>query len=157
MDRSEKELPFDDKFIAPFPDMVIYRVTTGLYYQLYNLYNEAFATHFGDLFELYVSKIINRLNLPGRIISEKEIDLILPIRSAKGGTPKRRPENEENSFRILYCIMHIEGKVASRAEVPSLQHSAVSNFLQHPGNPLRPLAVGLVVADEEVFHRCKEV
>jgi hypothetical protein len=42
-----------------------------------------------------------------------------------------------------------------RSEVPGLQHSAVSNFLQHPGNPVRPRAVSLVVADEEVFHRCK--
>lgn len=89
---SEKELSFDDKFIAPFPDMIIYRITIGLYYQLYNLYDDEFATYFGDLFELYVDKIINKLNIDGRIIPEKEIDLILPINGGKGGKPKRRPD-----------------------------------------------------------------
>jgi len=91
-EKSEDELPFDDKFIAPFPDMIIYRITIGLYYQMYNYYKLDFATNFGDLFELYVDKIINRLNIPGRIVSEKEIDSILPIKGGKGGNPKKRPD-----------------------------------------------------------------
>lgn len=89
---SETELPFDDKFIAPFSNMIIYRITIGLYYQLYNEYGINFATYFGDLFELYVSNIINNLNISGRIVSEKEIDLFLPIKGGKGGMPKKRPD-----------------------------------------------------------------
>jgi hypothetical protein len=65
-------------------------------------------------------------------------------------------ENEDNSFRHsfrpFYRFIHLKGIVASWAEVPGLQqHSAVSNFLLRPGNPFRPRAVGLVVADEESF------
>lgn len=90
-ENSEEEEPFDDKFIAPIPDMIMYRITTGLYYQLYNIYGLEFATSFGDLFELYVGKIINGLGLPGTIIPEKDIDSYLPIEGKKG-VKTRRPD-----------------------------------------------------------------
>lgn len=55
-EKSEMEDMFDDKFIAPIPDIVIYRISIGLYYQLYNIFGMDFATNFGVLFELYVKK-----------------------------------------------------------------------------------------------------
>ena len=88
-ENSEIEEPFDDKFIAPIPDMIMYRITIGIYYQLYNIYGLEFATSFGDLFELYVGKIINGLRLPGRIIPEKDIDSYLPTKGNKGAKTRR--------------------------------------------------------------------
>jgi hypothetical protein len=67
----------------------MYRITTGLYYQLYNIYGLEFATSFGDLFELYVSEIIKGLRLPSKIIPEKDIDSYLPIKGNKGGKTRR--------------------------------------------------------------------
>lgn len=88
---SGKDDPFDDKFIAPFPDLLIQRITIGLYYQLYNIFGEKFSTHFGDLFELYVSKIIEEFRLPYTILSEKDIDRYIPVKGNKG-TKVRRPD-----------------------------------------------------------------
>jgi hypothetical protein len=90
-ENSEMEEPFDDKFIAPIPNVVVYRITIGLYYQLYNIYGEEFATNFGDLFELYVGKIIEGFKLSSTIIAEKDIDSYLPIKGKKGGK-SRRPD-----------------------------------------------------------------
>lgn len=88
-ENSEQEAPFDDKFIAPIPDMIMYRITIGLYYQLYNIYGKEFATNFGDLFELYVSKIIEGYKLPGMKITDRDIDTYLLNRGNKGGITRR--------------------------------------------------------------------
>ncbi|WP_334102805.1 hypothetical protein, partial [Methanothrix soehngenii] len=77
-EKSEMEDMFDDKFIAPIPDIVIYRISIGLYYQLYNIFGMDFATNFGVLFELYVKKIIEEFRFPGKVITEKDIDIYLP-------------------------------------------------------------------------------
>jgi hypothetical protein len=108
-ENSENEEMFDDKFIAPIPDMLIYRISIGLYYQLYNIYGVNFATNFGDLFELYIRKIIEGFRLPGKIITEKDIDYYLPIKGKKG-VKTRRPDwviFPENGVILIECkAMH---------------------------------------------------
>lgn len=104
-ENSEENDPFYDKFIAPIPNLVLYRVTIGLYHQLYNTYGEKFATNFGDLFEIYVSKIIGGFNLPGIVIAEKDIDSYLPIMGKKGKKP-RRPDwviFNESGIILIEC------------------------------------------------------
>ncbi len=108
-ENSENEEMFDDKFIAPIPDILIYRISIGLYYQLYNIYKLDFATSFGDLFELYIGKIIEGFRLPGKIITEKDIDFYLPVKGKKGGKI-RRPDwviFSENGVVLIECkAMH---------------------------------------------------
>jgi hypothetical protein len=70
---SDLEKPDMDRFIAPIPDLVLYRFTAGLYFQLWNLYKLDFTTAFGDLFELYVNELLSWYKLPNKIIDEKEI------------------------------------------------------------------------------------
>ena len=104
-ENSEEYESFDDKFIAPIPNLVIYRITIGLYYQLYNIYGKEFATNFGDLFELYVSKIIEGFKLPSKIITERDIDLYLPNKGKKGGAI-RKPDwaiFTENGIILIEC------------------------------------------------------
>lgn len=108
-EKSEMEEMFDDKFIAPIPDIVIYRISIGLYYQLYNIFGMDFATNFGVLFELYVKKIIEGFRFPGKVITEKDIDIYLPFKGKKGGTT-RRPDwvmFSENGIILIECkAMH---------------------------------------------------
>ena len=108
-EKSEMEEMFDDKFIAPIPDMVIYRISIGLYYQLYNIYGMDFATNFGDLFELYVRKIIDGFRFPGKVITEKDIDIYLPFKGKKG-VKTRRPDwvmFSKNGIILIECkAMH---------------------------------------------------
>jgi len=75
---NHQEKPKDDKFIAPVPDIVLYRFTTGLYYQLFNTFNETFSTAFGYLFELYVGKLLEWCELPGKVLTENDIEKYLP-------------------------------------------------------------------------------
>lgn len=104
-ENSEIEEPFDDKFIAPIPNLIMYRITIGLYYQLYNIYNEEFAANFGDLFELYVNKIIEGYKLSSKIVPEKDIDLYLQNKGKKGGVT-RKPDwtiFTENGIILIEC------------------------------------------------------
>lgn len=88
-ENSESEDAYDDKFIAPIPDLIIYRCTIGLYYQLYNKYGSKFSTNFGDLFQLYIGKILDGYNLPDLMISEKDLETFFPTKGKKGGVTRR--------------------------------------------------------------------
>ena len=80
-----QEKPKDDKFVASVPNLVLYRFTTGLYYQLFNTFNETFSTAFGDLFELYIGKLLEWCELPGKFLTENDIKKYLP--NYKGKKP----------------------------------------------------------------------
>jgi hypothetical protein len=68
----------EDKFIAPIPELTVYRFTTGLYYQLYNNFKLEFSQAFGKLFELYVGKILEWYNLSGLVLSKGDLPNYLP-------------------------------------------------------------------------------
>ena len=70
-----------DKFIAPVPDLLIYRLTTGLYYQLFNMNEgekEKFSQEFGKLFESYTGVLLRWYKLPDKILSADEIKMHIP-------------------------------------------------------------------------------
>ena len=96
---SENEEAFDDKFIAPVPELLLHRITIGLYYQLYHKFGEKFKNHFGELFELYVGKIIAGFNLPHVIIAEKDVDRYLPTKGKKGA------KKQEDPIGLFFQIM----------------------------------------------------
>jgi len=81
-DRQTKELE-EDRFIAPIPELVLYRFTTGLYYQFVNNFGLEFNTSFGRLFEQYFGEILKWFNLPGIILSENDIENLLPKYTGK--------------------------------------------------------------------------
>ena len=82
---NHQEKTKDDKFIAPVPNLVLYRFTIGLYYQLFNTFKESFSTAFGNLFELYVGKLLEWCELPGKFLTENDIKKYLP--NYKGKKP----------------------------------------------------------------------
>ena len=77
---SNQNNPKDDKFIAPVPNLLIYRLTTGLYYQLFNMKEgkEKFSREFGKLFEDYTGKLLRWYKLPDKILSADEIKIHIP-------------------------------------------------------------------------------
>jgi len=70
---SDQMNPENDKFIAPVPDLLIYRFTTGLFYQIFNKFSTKFSDNFGHLFGSYVGQVLKWCNLGNRIISEADI------------------------------------------------------------------------------------
>ena len=78
---SNQNNPKDDKFIAPVPNLLIYRLTTGLYYQLFNMNvgeKEKFSREFGKLFESYTGELLRWYKLPDKILSADEIKIHIP-------------------------------------------------------------------------------
>ncbi|MCZ7399072.1 MAG: hypothetical protein O8C62_05225 [Candidatus Methanoperedens sp.] len=78
---SHQNNPKDDKFIAPVPNLLVYRLTTGLYYQLFNMNEgekEKFSQEFGKLFELYTGVLLGWYKLPDKILSADEIEKHIP-------------------------------------------------------------------------------
>lgn len=71
----------DDKFIAPIPNLLVYRMTIGLYYQLFNMNEgeeEKFSQEFGKLFESYTGVLLRWYKLPDKILSADEIKMHIP-------------------------------------------------------------------------------
>jgi len=75
---SNRDKPKEDKFIAPVPNLVLYRFTMGLYYQLFNTYQEKFSTAFGELFEKYAGKVLEWCLLQEKVLIENDIKTYLP-------------------------------------------------------------------------------
>jgi hypothetical protein len=76
-ENSDQKKPIDDKFIAPVPNLVLYRFTTGLYYQLSHNFKE-FNEDFGKVFEIYVGKLLQWYKLNGKVLAEDEINELIP-------------------------------------------------------------------------------
>jgi hypothetical protein len=75
---SNRDKPQEDKFIAPVPNLVLYRFTMGLYYQLCKTFRGYFSTAFGELFEKYVGNVLEWCQLQGKVLTENDIKMYLP-------------------------------------------------------------------------------
>lgn len=71
-----------DEFIAPIPNLLTYRFTTGIYYQLFNEFGKnTFSDSFGYVFEHYVEKLLQWCQISGKVVPER--DLISNLQSHK--------------------------------------------------------------------------
>ena len=74
-----------DRMVAPLPHLVAYRISTGIYYEMFNYYKEAFSSYFGHLFEAYVGQLLRGSVKPKSLIAEADVRLTYP--TAKGKAP----------------------------------------------------------------------
>lgn len=74
-----------DRMVAPVPELVAYRISTGIYYEMFNCYKEAFSSYFGHLFEAYVGQLLKGSANSQSLISEDDIRLTYP--TARGKVP----------------------------------------------------------------------
>lgn len=74
-----------DRMVAPVPHLIAYRISTGVYYEMFNRYKEEFSTYFGHLFEAYVGQILKDSLKSKNIISES--DIRLKYSTEKGKVP----------------------------------------------------------------------
>jgi len=72
-----------DRLVAPLPHLVAYRISTGIYYEMFSRYKETFSTYFGYLFEAYVGEILRGCLRPEKVISESDLRLTYPTASGK--------------------------------------------------------------------------
>lgn len=67
-----------DRMIAPIPNLISYRMSTGVYYQLFNEYKSSFSNSFGVVFESYVEWILKESVYEKKIFIEKKIRKYFP-------------------------------------------------------------------------------
>jgi hypothetical protein len=77
-----------DFFHSPLPDLIASRVSTGIFYEMYNAHScengNSFSEYFGHVFEHYVGTILHHFK-PTRLFSEEDIRSIYP--PSKGKAP----------------------------------------------------------------------
>ena len=82
--KHSKGLAIDqDRMVAPVPDLVAYRFSTGIFYQMFNKYKERFSRYFGCLFEAYVGRILQETTSSENLFSEDDIRHTYPAKKGK--------------------------------------------------------------------------
>jgi hypothetical protein len=74
-----------DRLVAPLPNLILYRISQGVFYDLFNHYGTAFSNYFGYVFESYVGRILSHSMGSGTLSSEN--DTRKTYSPAKGKVP----------------------------------------------------------------------
>ncbi len=72
-----------DRMIAPLPDLLLYRLTSGVYYDMHMRWRDSFDEYFGHLLTLYVGRLLRNCVPDGHVISEDEIRQTYPTSAGK--------------------------------------------------------------------------
>lgn len=62
-----------DRLIAPIPNLIGYRISVGIYYQMFNVHKNSFSQWFGHIFEMYVGEILKHSTSLKTLFSEETI------------------------------------------------------------------------------------
>jgi len=82
--RQKKAAPIDqDRMIAPIPELIAFRISMGIYYQMFNRYGNKFSNYFGHVFEAYVGRILQNSVPAGTLLSEDDIRKTYPTDRGK--------------------------------------------------------------------------
>ncbi len=72
-----------DRMVAPLPDLMAYRISTGIFYKIFNHYTEQFSKYFGHLFAAYTGRLLEVSVKTQNLISEDTIRQTYPESSGK--------------------------------------------------------------------------
>jgi len=73
----------EDALVAPLPDLLLYRLSAGIYYQMFNVYKEEFSRYFGHLLGEYVGIVLRNSVRPSALVSEDDIRKTYPGKKGK--------------------------------------------------------------------------
>ena len=73
------------RMCAPLPDLIAHRISTGIFYQMFNEYGLRFAEYFGFLLQEYVAEILRNSVPISSLVGEEEIRTTYP--DDRGPTP----------------------------------------------------------------------
>jgi hypothetical protein len=113
----------DLRMSAPVPDLVVHRISTGIFYQMYNEYGLQFAEYFGLLLQEYVGEIL-RNSVPIPALTSEEA-----IRSTYSDQRGQVPDwivLEGNTAVLIEC----KATRFSRAAVATGSKTAIDNNLR---------------------------
>jgi len=113
-------------FHAPLPDLIASRISTGIFYDMFNAYSSeggnTFSDYFGYVFEAYVGQVLNHSTRGDVLYSENRIRSFYPSR--KGKAPDWILE-EESALVLIEC----KATRFSRAAQSVASEEAINNSL----------------------------
>lgn len=65
--------PEEDAMVVPLPNLILSRVSVGIFYQLFNSHRTEFSQYFGHLFSEYVGVVLRNSLSSGTLLSEHDI------------------------------------------------------------------------------------
>ncbi|NUN67440.1 hypothetical protein HCU40_22715 (plasmid) [Pseudanabaena biceps] len=68
---------------APVPELIGSRISTGIFYQMYNEWKTEFSGYFGHVFERYVGLVLNNCTTSETLISDADIREFYPEKKGK--------------------------------------------------------------------------
>jgi hypothetical protein len=75
--------PDKDFIHAPVPELVASRMSSGIFYQMFNTYGTEFSEYFGFVFERYVGLVLEKCLLSQQLLSESDIRNFYPAKKGK--------------------------------------------------------------------------
>ncbi len=76
--------PLDkDAMVAPLPNLILSRLSVGIFYQMFNHYKTGFSQYFGYLFEMYVGVVLKNSVPPSKLFAEEDIRTTYTSNSGK--------------------------------------------------------------------------
>ena len=73
----------EDALVAPLPDLLLSRLSVGIYYQMFNRHKEEFSRYFGHLLGEYVGVVLQNSVLSDTLVSEEDIRKTYPDTEGK--------------------------------------------------------------------------
>jgi hypothetical protein len=141
----DKQFSTSDKdFIhAPVPALIASRISTGIFYQMYNAYGNEFSEYFGFVFERYVGLVLEKCLLSEQLLSESDIREFYPPK--KGKAPDWLIV--DGSTLILF---ECKATRFSRAAQAIASEDAVNNSLAQVKKGLKQLASFILACQSEI-------
>lgn len=144
--------PDKDFIHAPVPELVASRISTGIFYQMYNTYGTEFSEYFGFVFERYFGLVLEKCLLSEQLLSESDIRSFYP--SKKGKAPDWIVV-DGSTVLLFEC----KATRFSRAAQAIASEDAVNSSLAQVKKGLKQLASFISACQAKVpelqkFHQC---
>lgn len=144
--------PDKDFIHAPVPELVASRISTGIFYQMYNEYKTEFSQYFGFVFERYFGLVLEKCLLSEQLLSESDIRSFYP---AKKGKAPDWIIVDGSTLLLFEC----KATRFSRAAQAIASEDAVNSSLAQVKKGLKQLASFISACQDKVselqkFHHC---
>lgn len=144
--------PGKDFIHAPVPELVASRISTGIFYQMYNTYGTEFSEYFGFVFERYFGLLLEKCLLSKQLLSESDIRNFYP---AKKGKAPDWIIVDGSTVLLFEC----KATRFSRAAQAIANEDAVNSSLAQVKKGLKQLASFISacqakVPELQMFHHC---
>jgi hypothetical protein len=81
--RTHSETMASDRMLAPIPELITFRLSTGIYYHMRQAFKGTFDQYFGHLLEAYVGRLFKTFMPSHRLFSERDLRRSYPERAGK--------------------------------------------------------------------------